>query len=75
MTDHDRAAYIQTYYGCDWKDPHLYHMMINSRIGTEMAAGMIVNGVNGGAGRDNALQDGEPENMIGNLATQKSRSW
>ena len=75
MTDHDRAAYIQTYYGCDWKDPHLYHMMINSRIGTEMAAGMIVNGVNGGAGRDNALQDGEPEKMIGSLGSKSSRSW
>lgn len=61
MTDHDRATYIQTYYGCDWKDPHLYHMMINSQIGTEMAACMIVNAVNGGASRDNALQDREAQ--------------
>jgi cytidylate kinase len=56
-TDHDRATYIRTYYGCDWKDPHLYHMMINSQIGTEMAACMIVNAVNGGASRDHADQD------------------
>ena len=64
-TDQDRATYIQTYYGCDWKDPRLYHMMINSHIGTEMAACMIVNAINGGAGRDNALQD---------AGFQKSRS-
>ena len=36
-------------------------MMINSQIGTEMAAWMIVNAVKGGAGRDNARQDREPE--------------
>jgi cytidylate kinase len=57
MTDDERATYIRTYYGCDWKDPHLYHMMINSQIGTEMAACMIVNAINGGASRDYACQD------------------
>jgi cytidylate kinase len=40
--DHERARYIRTYFGCDWKDPHLYHMMITSQIGTEAAAGMII---------------------------------
>ena len=48
VTDHERASYLRTYYGCDWKDPHLYHMMINAQIGTGMAAGMIVNAVQGG---------------------------
>jgi len=47
VTDGERASYIRTYYGCDWKDPHLYHMMISSQIGTEMAAWMIVNAVKG----------------------------
>jgi len=47
VTDHERASYLRTYYGCDWKDPHLYHMMINAQIGTGMAAGMIVNAVQG----------------------------
>ena len=46
-TDHERASYIRTYYGCDWKDPHLYHMMISSQIGIEIAAWMIVNAVKG----------------------------
>ena len=46
-TDHERASYTRNYYGCDWKDPHLYHMMIGSQIGTEMASWMIVNAVKG----------------------------
>jgi cytidylate kinase len=46
-TDHERASYIRTYYGCDWKDPHLYHMMIGSQIGAEMASWIIVNAVKG----------------------------
>ena len=49
VTDHERASYLRTYYGCDWKDPHLYHMMINAQIGTGMAARMIVNAAQGGA--------------------------
>jgi len=48
VTDHERASYLRTYYGCDWKDPHLYHMMINAQIGTRTAARMIVNAVQGG---------------------------
>ena len=44
-TDDERARYIRTYYGCDWKDPHLYHMMISSEIGLDDAADTIVNAV------------------------------
>ena len=47
VTDHERASYTRHYYGCDWRDPHLYHMMIGSQIGTEMASWMIVNAVKG----------------------------
>jgi cytidylate kinase len=75
MTDHDRAVYIRTYYGCDWKDPHLYHMMISSQIGTEMAAWMIVNAVNGEARPDNARQDRKPETWSENARSQMFRSW
>ena len=45
LTDEDRANYIRTYYGCDWKDPHLYHMMVSSEIGVETAARTIVDAV------------------------------
>ena len=44
-TDQERASYIQSFYGRDWKDPHLYHLMINSQIGIDKAARMIVNAV------------------------------
>ena len=47
VTDHERASYIRNYYGCDWKNPHLYHMMIGSQLGTEMASWTIVNAVRG----------------------------
>ncbi len=45
QTDEERAMYIRTYYGCDWKDPHLYHMMASSEIGVENAACRIVDAV------------------------------
>ena len=45
QTDEERAGYIRAYYGCDWKDPHLYHMMICSQVGIENAACMIVEAV------------------------------
>lgn len=45
LTDDGRARYLRTYYGCDWKDPHLYHMMISSGIGLEKAACTIVDAV------------------------------
>jgi len=44
-TDRERARYIRTYYGCEWKDPHLYHMMLSSQIGIDRAASTIVNAV------------------------------
>jgi hypothetical protein len=48
VTDHERASYLRTYYGCDWKDRYLYHLMINAQIGTGMAARVIVNAVQEG---------------------------
>ena len=44
-TDAERAGYIRTHYGADWKDPHLYHMMVSSEIGVENAACRIVDAV------------------------------
>ena len=43
--DRERATYLRTYYGCDWKDPHLYNMMISSDAGMEKAADTIVDAV------------------------------
>jgi cytidylate kinase len=49
-TEEERAKYIRTYYGRDWKDPHLYHMMISSHIGIENARWMIVDAILRGDG-------------------------
>ena len=48
-TDHERASYVRTFYGCDWKDPHLYQMMLSSELGTERIVSMIVEAVEGGS--------------------------
>ncbi|MEI9970854.1 MAG: cytidylate kinase family protein [Ignavibacteriota bacterium] len=29
--DRRRATYVRRYYGCDWKDPHLYDLMVSSK--------------------------------------------
>lgn len=44
-TDAARAAYIRTYFASDWKNPCLYHMMLNSLMGEEMAVQVIVDTV------------------------------
>jgi cytidylate kinase len=40
--DHDRAAFVKKYYGKDWPDRHLYHLMINTKIGDELVVTMIL---------------------------------
>jgi len=40
--DRERASYLRSHYGCDWKDSHLYHLMLSSQIGDEEAARTIV---------------------------------
>jgi len=49
LTDRERARYVRSYYRCDWKDPHLYHVMISSQIGMDNAAWMIVDAVRQGS--------------------------
>jgi cytidylate kinase len=41
-TDRQRADYIRLFYGCDWNNPHLYHMLINSELGEDTVAEMII---------------------------------
>ena len=47
-TDLERAHYIRTYFGCDWKDPHLYQMMLSSQLGDDGVARMIVDTIEQG---------------------------
>lgn len=40
--DSERAAYVRTYFGRNWTDPHLYDLMISSRPGCQTVASAIV---------------------------------
>jgi cytidylate kinase len=47
--DRQRAEYIRLHYGCDWSNPHLYHMLIGSEIGEDKVASIIVEAIARGA--------------------------
>jgi len=40
--DRQRADYIRTYFGCNWMDPHLYHLMICSGLGEDQVQSTII---------------------------------
>jgi Cytidylate kinase-like family len=40
--DRDRAAFIKRYFGVEWPSRHLFHLMINSGIGDEVAIETIL---------------------------------
>ncbi len=42
LTDQARARHIRRYFGRDWKDPQLYHLMIGSQLGDEEVARTII---------------------------------
>ncbi|MCZ2146819.1 MAG: cytidylate kinase-like family protein [Bryobacterales bacterium] len=46
-TDRMRNEYVRLNYGCDWKDPHMYHLMVSSCIGEETAAAAILAAMRG----------------------------
>ena len=46
-TDQQRADFIRLYFGCDWKNVHLYHMLISSELGEETVAGLILAAISG----------------------------
>jgi cytidylate kinase len=41
-TDRQRAAYIRTYFGRNWMDPHVYHLMISSGLGETLVESTII---------------------------------
>ena len=41
--DKERAAFIRKYYGKCWPQRDLYHLMINSKVGTSVVVNMILN--------------------------------
>jgi hypothetical protein len=47
-TDQQRADFIRLYFGCDWKNLHLYHMLMSSELGEDVVADMIVEAIGRG---------------------------
>ncbi len=45
--DRARAAFVRHYFHCDWRDPLLYDLVINTRIGLDPAADLILEIVRG----------------------------
>jgi cytidylate kinase len=43
--DEERAAFIRKYFGKEWPTRHLYHLMINSRVGDEAVLKTILDEV------------------------------
>jgi len=40
--DRQRADYVRAYFGCNWMDPHLYHLMICSGLGVDLVESTII---------------------------------
>lgn len=43
--DSERHRYIQDYYGCDSTERGLYHLCVNSTLGLDTCAGLIMNAI------------------------------
>jgi cytidylate kinase len=43
--DHERSTFIQRYYSKEWPTRHLYHLMINSKVGDEVVVRTILDEV------------------------------
>ena len=43
--DSERHHYIQDYYGCDSTNRGLYHLCVNSTLGLDTCAGLIMNAI------------------------------
>jgi cytidylate kinase len=40
--DRDRSDFLRTVYGRDWRDPKLYHLMLNSTLGLDALTNLVV---------------------------------
>jgi hypothetical protein len=40
--DAERARYVRLHFGRDWKDPHLYDLMISSKLGVQAVVSTIL---------------------------------
>jgi cytidylate kinase len=42
QVDRERAAYVKQHFGCNWLDPHLYHLLANAGLGEQAAVAAIL---------------------------------
>jgi cytidylate kinase len=47
-TDRQRADFIRLYFGCNWNNPHLYHLLISSNLGEETVAALVIDAIERG---------------------------
>ena len=47
--DRDRASFVRHYFGKEWPNRHLYHLMINTIIGDELVADLVQRGMESAA--------------------------
>jgi cytidylate kinase len=47
IVDDERAKYLQQYYGKCWTNPHLYDLMISSRVDEDLTARAVLYAMNG----------------------------
>jgi Cytidylate kinase-like family len=40
--DRNRSEFMRTMYGRDWRDPRLYHLMLNSTLGIDALADLVI---------------------------------
>ncbi|MBV9084106.1 MAG: cytidylate kinase-like family protein [Acidobacteriaceae bacterium] len=40
--DRERAAFVKKYYDMTWPTRHLYHLMVNSKVGDELVAELVL---------------------------------
>ena len=41
----ERAAFIKQYFNVEWPDRHIFHLMVNSTIGVNIAVDTILNSI------------------------------
>ena len=43
--DQERVTFVQRYFGKEWPNRHLYHLMVNSKVGEDVVVGTIISQV------------------------------
>jgi cytidylate kinase len=46
LSDRQRSEFVKFHFGCDWRNPHLYNLMINSSGGEERTTSIILHALN-----------------------------